>query len=94
MTHKPLDFVKVEELRVHMLMPVGGWAKILGVSRMTYYKWVTGKAQIRFAREITLRARIRQLLTVLADGWPTPEGRGLDPDSRVSKLLALLDQPQ
>lgn len=94
MTPKPIDFAKVEELRKHMLVHTGDWAKLMGVSRMTYYKWVSGKAQMRPSKDTSIRVQIRCLLAVLTNGWPTPEDKGLDYDKRVAKLLALLDQPQ
>jgi len=40
---KPLDFTKVEALRKHMLLTTRDMAELLGVSRMTYYGWVSGK---------------------------------------------------
>lgn len=92
MTHKPLDFPKVEELRKHMLISVGDWVAIFGVSRMTYYKWVTGVSQPRSRLEVKIRDRLKQLFTIMANGWPEPEIKGLDPPARTAKLLALLDQ--
>lgn len=87
---KPLDFTKIEALREHMLIQVGDWVGILGVSRMTYYKWVNGKAQIRPARSEVVRQRIKQLLGVMASGWPQPYIKGMDPKDRAVKLTALL----
>lgn len=94
MTHKPIDFVKVEELRKHMLIPTGDWAKLLGSSRMAYYKWVMGTARPRIRREDGLRLTIKRLLAVLSAGWPQPEIAGLDPRDRAAKLLELLNQQQ
>lgn len=92
MTRKPLDFAKVEELRSHMLIPIGDWAKILGASRMAYYKWVVGKSKIRPTREDAVRLQVKRLLAAMAAGWPAPEIYGLDPSRRAAKLLALMDQ--
>lgn len=94
MTHNTLDFKKIEELRMHMLVPVGDWASLMGVSRMTYYKWVIGKAQIRSRKDAAVREQIRLLLGLVSRGWPSPEDKGLEPAQRVAKLLALLKQPQ
>lgn len=94
MTHKPIDFDKVEELRKHMLISVSDWAPMMGASRMTYYKWANGLARPRMRREDDLRERIRKLVAVLAAGWPDPETVGLEPTARAAKLLALLDQQQ
>ena len=43
MTHKPLDFSKVEVLRRHMLATTADMANMLGVSRVTYHAWTHGK---------------------------------------------------
>ncbi len=94
MTHKPLDFPKVEELRKHMLINVEDWVKILGASRMTYYKWVTGTARPRPRRETVVRGKLKVLLTIMANGWPEPDIKGFDASTRAAKLLALIDQPQ
>ena len=36
---KPLAFSKIESLRRHMLMTKSQMARLLGVSRVTYYNW-------------------------------------------------------
>lgn len=88
----PIDFKKVEELRKHMLIPVGDWVGILGASRMTYYKWVNGMSTIRPKRQDEVRVKIKSLLAAVANGWPTAEIKGLEPSERTVKLLAQIGQ--
>ena len=68
----PLNFTKVEALRKHMLLTTGNMAELLGVSRMTYYGWVQGKA-IRKKNDEKVRDTLRELLRVMSEGWPQPE---------------------
>lgn len=92
---KPLDFAQVEVLRKHLLISVATMAGVMGVSRMTYYKWVTGQAAIRPRKEVLVRAQIIKLLSLITDHeWPTPEVRGLEPSARSTRLLALLSEYQ
>jgi len=90
----PLDFAKVEALRKHMLLTTANMAKLLGVSRMTYYGWVKGKP-IRKSNDEKVREVLKQLLMVMSDhNWPTPEVIALDQSQRLERLLAILDKPE
>ena len=82
----PLNFTKVEALRKHMLLTTGNMAELLGVSRMTYYGWVKGKA-IRKKNDEKVREALRSMLTMLSDGWPQPEVIALDQKQRFQRLL-------
>jgi DNA-binding XRE family transcriptional regulator len=87
----PLNFTKVEALRKHMLLTTGNMAELLGVSRMTYYGWVKGKA-IRKKNDEKVRDVLRHMLTMLSDGWPQPEVIALDQKQRFQRLLEILDK--
>jgi hypothetical protein len=69
----PLDFSKVETLRRYMLLTVTNMATLFGVSRMTYYGWVSGKS-IRKTNDLAVRRVLKQLLSIVSDEkWPTEE---------------------
>ena len=85
----PLDFAKVEALRKHMLLTTSDMASILGVSRMSYYGWVQGKA-LRKTNEEHVRAMLRRLLAIMANGWPMPEIIAASQKQRKARLVELL----
>jgi DNA-binding XRE family transcriptional regulator len=87
----PLNFTKVEALRKHMLLTTGNMAELMGVSRMTYYGWVKGKP-IRKKNDEKVREVLREMLTMLSDGWPQPEVIALDQKQRFQRLLEILDK--
>jgi len=87
----PLDFTKVEALRKHMLLTTGNMAELLDVSRMTYYGWVKGKP-IRKKNDEKVREILRQMLSLMSDGWPQPEIIALDQKYRFQRLLEILDK--
>ena len=87
----PLNFTKVEALRKHMLLTTGNMAELMGVSRMTYYGWVKGKP-IRKKNDEKVREVLREMLTLLSDGWPQPEIIALDQKQRFQRLLEILDK--
>mgnify|MGYP000244673105 CR=1 FL=1 len=87
----PLDFTKVEALRKHMLLTTANMAELLEVSRMTYYGWVKGKP-IRKKNDEKVREILRQMLTLMSDGWPQPEIIALEQKYRFQRLLEILDK--
>lgn len=88
----PLDFTKVEALRKHMLLTTTDMAKLLGVSRMTYYGWTRGKP-MRQASDEKVRAMLKRLLAVMTEhGWPTPEVIAANQTQRKKHLDRLLNQ--
>ncbi len=92
MTPKPLDFLKVEALRRHMLLTTQDMSELLGVSRMTYYGWVKGKP-LRKSNDEVVRSVLKRLLAVMTDhGWPMPEVIAADQRQRKERLLELLNQ--
>jgi predicted transcriptional regulator len=91
-TASGIDFAKVETLRRHMLLSVADMAKVLGVSRVTYYHWVKGGA-IRPANLKKLKGTLKQLLVLVTEKkWPTPEITVMDQPHRLQHLLELLGQ--
>lgn len=92
MTPKPpLDFTKVEALRRHMLLTTSDMSDLLGVSRMTYYGWVKGKA-LRKSNDESVRTMLRKLLDVMTQhNWPTPEVIASDQKQRKERLMVILN---
>jgi DNA-binding transcriptional regulator YiaG len=91
-TPKPLDFRKVEALRRHMLLTTSDMAELLGVSRMTYYGWVSGRPP-RKANDERVRVMLKRLLAVMTDhGWPMPEVIASEPKQRKHRLLQILNK--
>ncbi len=92
MTPKPtLDFTRVEALRKHMLLTTSDMSELLGVSRMTYYGWVRGKA-LRKSNDESVRTMLRKLLDVMTrHNWPTPEVIASDQKQRKERLIAVLN---
>lgn len=87
---QPLDFARVEALRRHMLLTTNDMASILGVSRVTYYNWVKGKA-LRKNNDEQVRKTLRKLLSVIRDhGWPTPDVLGMEQPQRKARLEEIL----
>ncbi len=95
MTHnQPVDFAKVEVLRRHMLLSTSDMAKVLGISRMTYYLWVRGKP-MRSTNVPKVKLMLKKLLAILTDhGWPTAEVLEMEQPQRAQRLLELLGQEQ
>lgn len=91
MPKQPIDFVKVEALRKHMLLTTSDIASLLGVSRMTYYGWVKGQS-LRPANDEFVRKMLRRLLAVMRDhGWPMPEVIASTQKQRKERLVAILN---
>jgi DNA-binding XRE family transcriptional regulator len=88
----PLDFTKVEALRRHMLLTTTDMADVFGVSRMTYYSWLKGKA-LRRANDEKVRVMLKRLLTLMSDhGWPMPEVIASDQKQRREHLNRMLGE--
>lgn len=90
---KPVDFAQVETLRRRMLISKVQMAKLLGVSRLTYYNWTHGKNQIRSSHERRVREVLRRLLAVIVDHeWPSSDVLDKSPTERFEILKALVSQ--
>ena len=93
MTNKPLNFKTVESLRKHMLLTTSNMSKLFGVSRMTYYGWVKGNT-IRKNNDKKVRLALKQLLSIMSDGWPKPEVIAMEQKHRFKRLLEILDKTE
>lgn len=88
----PLDFTKIESLRKHMLLTVTDMAKVLGVTRATYYAWIGGKP-LRVKNDEHVRVMLKRLLAIMTDqGWPMPEVIAAPQAVRFEKLRELLNR--
>ena len=86
----PIDFVKVEALRKHMMLTTDNMAHLFGVSRMTYYGWVKGKP-LRKANDGMVRTVLKRLLSIMVeDKWPTPDVIAMEQPQRKERLDELL----
>lgn len=74
-----------------MLLTGVQMAKLLGVSRVTYYTWVKQDVpKIRKGNDKRIRGVLRELLATMQGGWPADEVKGLTSDKRFEKLLELM----
>ena len=89
-----IDFAKVEILRRHMLLSVSDMARVLGVSRVTYYSWVRGK-QPRISNMARVKLKLKKMLSLLTEqGWPSTDILEMEQADRVQRLVELLGQEQ
>ena len=90
MSNATLDFEKVELVRERMDLTIKDMCKLLGVSRATYYKWVSG-GPIRERNEKRVKETLRQLLPLLKDGlWPPAGAKYQTSEQRLDALLEIL----
>jgi len=83
----PIDFVKVEALRKHMMLTTDNMSRLFGVSRMTYYGWVKGKP-LRKTNDVTVRTVLKQLLSIMVeDKWPTPDVIAMEQPNARNALM-------
>jgi len=87
---KPLDFVKIDALRRHMLLTHTQMAGLLGVSRVTYYNWKRG-AQPSQLNVGKAKAALKEMMRVMvAHQWPSPDVVAMDSTERVIALQRLM----
>ena len=90
MTNPPLDFEKVELVRERMALTIKDMCTLLGVSRVTYYRWVEG-GPIRESNEKKVKETLRQILPLLKDGtWPPEGAQHWTSERRLNTLLEIL----
>lgn len=90
MPNTDIDFTKVEQLRKHMLLTTSDMAKVLGVTRMTYYSWVKGAKPRKDATD-NIKATLKKLLSIMVvHKWPMPEVIAMEPRQRKQKLDELI----
>lgn len=90
MMPNPIDFTKVEALRKHMMLRRQDMSELLGVTRMTYYRWIQGRVpEDKYLDKI--RLVLKNLLAIMVeDKWPTPDVIILDAETRRAKLDEVL----
>lgn len=87
---KPLDFSKVEAIRMHMRLTNKQMAQLFDVTPVTYHGWVAGKP-LRPANLHRVRLMLRALLIVVNEhNWPTEEVLAMTMKNRFAALLKLL----
>ena len=102
MTHKdepqtsqtavPIKPEMFENLRNVLQINVVDMASILGVSRVTYYAWLSGKP-MRSSKYQEIRGTLRRLVSVIKDkNFPTPEVTTMSYKQRAHELKELLNQ--
>jgi len=87
---KGVTFDKIDSLRRHMLLTHTQMARLLGVSRVTYYNWrkVGRPAERNMAKT---RAILKDMLRVIVENeWPTPAVVAMDQDDRLLELQKLV----
>lgn len=87
---KRITFEKIDALRRHMLLTHTQMARLLGVSRVTYYNWrsIGHPAERNAART---RAILKDMLRVMTEHeWPTPAIVAMDQDQRLIELQKLI----
>lgn len=83
-------FEKTEKLRRHMMLDKSQMARLLGVSRVTYYSWLNG-VEPSANNLKRVRSILRNMLRVMVDhDWPTPEVIVMSPDDRFERLQSHL----
>lgn len=83
-------FEKAEQLRRHMMLDKTQMARLLGVSRVTYYSWLRG-VEPSATNLRSVRSILRNMLRVMVDhGWPTPEVIAMSPEDRFERLTRYL----
>lgn len=87
---KRVTFDKIDALRRHMLLTHTQMARLLGVSRVTYYNWKNvGHPAERNAAKT--RAILKDMLRVMTEHeWPTPAVVAMDQDQRLIELQKLI----
>lgn len=91
MSNVPLDFEKVELVRERMGLTIRDMCKLLGVSRITYYRWVDG-GPIRPANEEKVKATLRKVMPLLKNGtWPPKGAKHWSGAKRLDALLEILE---
>ena len=85
-----IDFTRLEAIRQHMALRHGDMAKLLGVSRMSYYRWEQGYP-MRPSTVTVLRLRTKNLLEIARSGFPSEEVKKIGYEERLSVLMNPLD---
>lgn len=93
-TETPFDkafWVKVEQLRSYLSLSCLDMAEVLGVSRLTYYNWTTGRCNCSADATPRVADRIKKLTRLATQRkWPQPDTLHMTPKQRRDRLVALV----
>lgn len=87
---KPIPFERIDSLRRHMMLTKGQMARLLGVSRVTYYNWQAAghpaPRNMGYTRKV-----LKELLRIMVDHeWPSPRVVAMDSEERLVELQKLV----
>jgi DNA-binding transcriptional regulator YiaG len=86
----PIRFAKIDALRTHMLLSVTDMARLLGVSRVTYYNWKSVGHLPERSSTYTKKV-LKELLRVMVEHeWPSPRVIAMTPEERLEELQKLI----
>ena len=87
---RSIPFDRIDSLRRHMMLTRGQMARLLGVSRVTYYNWqAAGQPAAR--NIVYVRKVLKELLRIVVDHeWPSPRVIAMDSDERLVELQKLI----
>ncbi len=81
----------MEEQRDKLKLRAEDMAKVLGVSRITYYKW-RKSGIVRLTTLAGVEATLRKITRIMRDhNWPTGPEMSIAPEQRTERLILLLD---
>lgn len=89
-TTEPFNMEHVERLRNHMLLSVPQFCQLIGVSKMTYSRWLRGAVPRKDVNDKLRRAMRKLLVVVQEEQYPTPEVHRMSRGERFNNLLELL----
>jgi len=88
----PINFDLIDKLGTKMLLRTKDKAMLFCVSRMTYNRWVNGKAAPHGPKsEFILDLTRRLMVLVMNKGWPSPDVVAMKGDERYQRLLEELE---
>lgn len=88
---KPEFWRRVEMLRKYLQLSQNDAAWLYGVSRLTYYKWVSMTAWPQGDNIDTITRVTTKLATLVKNKkWPTPDSMALSPEQRLERLVAMI----
>jgi|TARA_R110000868_G_scaffold21613_11_gene89461 DNA-binding XRE family transcriptional regulator len=80
----------MEECRTNLKLRVVDMAKVIGVSRITYYKWMKG-GNMRHTTLTGVEAILRKITHIMREQhWPSGPEMTISSERRAERLLSLL----
>jgi len=87
---RSIPFDRIDSLRRHMMLTRGQMARLLGVSRVTYYNW-RAAGQVAPRNMVYTRKVLKELLRIMVDHeWPSPHVVAMESDERLVELQKLV----